>query len=145
LSLAPKPRLTGYDQTSLQLKGSNFPPNINFDLDYEYKIKTDTSFGDAPILAGTDSRQGTVAGIYNANSTGAIDIKVDLYTGTLPFQLLVRDESTGSVKSVPLKGPVKGSEVTLTAKYRTPIGLIPSDALVFTWTKAQCRLNHMLS
>ena len=131
-TVAPTPVLSSYDQSTLQLKGSNFPSNANFKLHYRYELTGTIMYGTQPIM--NESRQGYVTGSFVADPTGNINLVIDLTSTTENYDLFLADSTGG--KHVYLLGPLTGETVHLQAEYVTPnAGTIKSNELKFTWTK----------
>ncbi len=131
-TIAPTPILSSYDQSTLLLKGSNFPPNATFTLHYRYEMTGTVMFGD--LALNNDNRQGQVTGSWTSDASGNINVLVDLTTTTEKYQFFVPEPGGGMTKF--LLGPLKGETVHLQAEYTTPnAGTIKSNDLQFTWTK----------
>ena len=129
---APKPILTGYDQATLRLKGTNFPSSTGFTLYYRFVIDGELYFGDQKFI--TDGRQGTIPGPWNSDPLGNIDLLVDLYNDTPTLTFLVQNPGGGFYAAI--KGPLKGSKVGLRGEYQTSsLGAVASDWYEFLWTK----------
>lgn len=132
-TVAPVPILSNFDQSTLLLKGSNFPPGGTYTLFYKYVLTGTVMFGDQALT--NDNRQGQVKGSWTADSSGTINQLIDLNSLTDTYQFL-EPEPNGPGILVFLLGPLKGETVHLQAEYTTPnAGMIKSNDLTFTWTK----------